>query len=123
MARKTVPPAKQPSREQLENFTRDLSDEYLYCRRFGHGWHPRTAIKKKWWFEATVSCDRCGCERIEVINLRGEIVKRLMYYPKGYLAVNMGRIVGESKNYLRLAALERGTIEDRSEEDDGGEPT
>jgi hypothetical protein len=30
-----------------------------------------------------------------------------MRYPTGYLAHGIGRIVGESKNYLRIEAIER----------------
>src|SRR5687768_2608122 len=96
-----------PSAEQLKSFTDSLSDDFLNCRRYGHNWKPRTAIKKKWWYEATVGCERCGANRIEVINLRGEVVKKNMNYAPGYLALNIGRIVGESKNGLRLAVLER----------------
>lgn len=109
------------SAEDLKKFADTLPDNYLMCRRYGHNWVPRTAIKKKWWFEATVACDRCDCTRVEVINLRGEIVKKLMYYPKGYLAINLGRIIGESKNGLRLAALERhlaGTVTEEIEEEE-----
>ena len=110
MATKASP---SPLTAELRSFTDSLSDEFLYCRRYGHNWHPRTALKNKWWYEATVACDRCTCERIEIINMRGEIVKRYMRYPAGYLSRNLGRIVGERKNGLRLAALERhlaGTI-------------
>jgi len=96
-----------PTKPQLQSFANTLSDEFLYCRRYGHNWHPRTAIKRKGWYEATVFCQRCTSERLEVISLRGEVVRSSMHYPKGYLAHNIGRIVGESKNYLRIEALGR----------------
>jgi hypothetical protein len=110
----------QPTDEQFSAFTTSLSDEFLYCRRYGHNWTPRTAIKRKWWYEATVVCARCTAERIEVINMRGEIVKKYMRYPQGYLAINIGRIMGESKNKLRLVALGRHLSGTEIEEEETG---
>lgn len=98
---------KSPSRKQLETFALNLTDEYLYCRRYGHSWHPRSATKLKHWYEATVYCTRCTAERVEVISLNGEVLRRSMRYPTGYLAVGIGRIIGDSKNYLRIEAIER----------------
>lgn len=112
-----------PTPDQLKSFTDSLSDQFLYCRRYGHNWHPRTAFKRKWWYEATVVCDRCACERVEVINLKGEVVKKYMRYPQGYLAMNIGRIVGGAKNGLRLAALERHLSGTEIEDPTDGEGT
>lgn len=93
--------------DQVKTFADSLSDDFLYCRRFGHNWHPYTAVKHKWWYEATIHCDRCGCDRIETINRNGEIVKRAMHYPAGYLSQHIGRIAGIHRGYLRIAAIER----------------
>lgn len=84
-------------------------DEYLECRTYGHDWRPSRAT---WnpayrYYLVTQLCPRCLSERRIDMNDRGHVVNQWIDYAEGYLSKGLGRIVGDGRDALRLATIER----------------
>lgn len=92
-----------------ERLARDWTKAQLSCRLYGHIWQPlRATFHQTYRYFSTVQlCPRCKSERHAELNERGHVVSTAIHYPKGYLAEKVGRIVGDSKDALRLVALAR----------------
>lgn len=53
---------------------RDLSDEVLHCKDFGHRWDtisPLTRRRAPWGTRRVNRCDSCESDRIEIVNSDG----------------------------------------------------
>lgn len=94
---------------EVEEFAAGLKEAFLYCRRFGHAYKPHTAKLSNEFrgYETTKRCTRCTLVVVEVMDMRGAIIKSWPRYPEGYLAKGIGRIVGEGKDIVRLETLNR----------------
>ena len=80
--------------------------EVLDCRAYGHDWKPRTAKWNGPRVEGSLLCDRCEAAKSFTLDgTTGEVLKSSISYADGYLVKDMGRIVGEAKGALRLAAI------------------
>jgi hypothetical protein len=82
---------------------------HLQCRRYGHSWRPWRAevfTRGRGYMEA-VRCDRCATERTEECDRYGGVVSAHYVYPDGYLVKGLGRLTGEDRGQLRIAAIRR----------------
>lgn len=99
---------------EVEDFAKDLPDEYLLCRSLGHNWPPGGRVgrirlegtRKMGWVQELV-CKRCGTARRMELDDRGMILSSGYTHPKGYLLEGLGRIVGDGRGALRLQSLKR----------------
>jgi hypothetical protein len=73
------------------------SKAILECRLYGHHWRPQRAVYHDQYrfYYLVQACPRCHTERHTELN------------PAGYLTKGIGRIVGDGRDALRLAAIER----------------
>jgi hypothetical protein len=102
----------------VEKFAVTLKEQYLQCRTYGHGFKPRTvsrhtaegqpARSMAIYFEQTLRC-ACGVQRKLLLSRTGSIIASTHDYTDapGYLAKDMGRIVGEGRDVLRLESVDR----------------
>jgi len=92
-----------------ERLAQDWTKAQLSCRLYGHIWQPlRATFHQTYRYFSTVQrCPRCKSERHTELNERGHVVSTSIHYADGYLAERVGRIVGDSKDALRLVALHR----------------
>lgn len=102
-------PPERANRADAEEFARALPTEYVQCRAGSHLWRPSTA---RWDTEARAYdvrelCDRCTAARVRLISQLGAVLGSKIEYPEGYLATNIGRLVGEAKDAVRLEMVTR----------------
>ena len=101
-------PAYADSRE-VERRAAEWSSEVLECRTDGHTWRPVSATHHTTYryFYTVQRCAKCESERHTEMTERGTITARWIVYADGYLSKGLGRIVGDGRDALRLAALMR----------------
>lgn len=87
----------------------DWNDEVLQCRTYGHIWQPRGAVwnKRHAFYSISQQCPRCTSERTQEMSVTGHIYAQWITYAEGYLSQGLGRIVGESRDVIRLASVTR----------------
>jgi hypothetical protein len=97
------------SPSEVESQADQWSEDFLQCRLYGHPWRPsRATFNSRFRYYYVVQlCPRCLSERHAELNERGHIMASWMKYPEGYLTKKIGRIVGDGRDVLRLAALTR----------------
>lgn len=66
-----------------------ITDENQHkCKMLGHSWEPQSQAKSGWtpgWgIGLILECDRCGCERRDIIDSNGNLSSRSYLYPPGY---------------------------------------
>lgn len=95
-------------REAVEEFAAGLKDRFLLCRDIGHNWKPWVARfdEEHNSFERAHRCVNCRSERWQSVGLRGSILGTQYKYPEGYQS-ELGRIVGEGRDALRVESLTR----------------
>lgn len=91
----------------VKAFARSLPEAFLRCRRLGHAWDPYTVVKVGRSFESIIQCNRCFTRRLELLTSHGAVTKVRHLYPEGYLAKDLGRIVGAGRDVLRLEMARR----------------
>lgn len=64
----------------------DLYDDFLVCRTIGHSWddNPGASFVTIFNWALPLRCTRCSSERIDYLNLAGEVMSRRYIYPDGY---------------------------------------
>lgn len=94
---------------EVEQFAHGLSMNYLQCRELGHNWRPHTArwVQDQGCYERVLRCVRCQTLRIQLLDQYGAIISSSYKHAEGYLHKGMGRIVGESRDIVRLESLTR----------------
>lgn len=106
-------PANDPPRyadaAEVAAQAQEWPDEFLECRTDGHVWRPARAT---WnaalrYFYAVRRCSRCGTEAHAELTERGHVTAKWYVYADGYLTKRIGRIVGDGRDALRLASLQR----------------
>lgn len=97
------------SREDVKRQAAGWTGEVLECRVDGHTWRPSRASyhATHHYFYIVQRCARCQSERHRELNAFGHVVASWYVYADGYLTKDVGRIVGEARDELRLSALER----------------
>lgn len=95
--------------EEAAELAKELSDAYLACRTYGHIWQPLTAVHNRslHYWRATRRCPRCTTEKVEEISERGHVLASWYVYADGYLTEGIGRLFGDARGVLRLAAITR----------------
>ena len=90
-----------------------LADEWapgvLACRDTGHQWGDSQAVHvvRFGYWKISQRCPRCGCTRYREMSERGHVYASTIEYSEGYLAVGLGRIAGNTKDAVRIAAVRR----------------
>jgi hypothetical protein len=93
-----------------DTFAGRLSDTALHCRTYGHNWRPRTATwdKKGKAYDVVLVC-KCRTERHQLVDPRGGVLANSYVYPDGYLATQVQRDAGLSRDVFRLESVLRYT--------------
>lgn len=95
---------------EVERECRDWSDEFLECRTYNHNWLPQRATwnAEYAYYHIVQVCRRCKSERRMDMNRRGHLLaKPTISYSEGYLSKGLGRLMGDSRDIIRLAAVTR----------------
>jgi hypothetical protein len=98
----------------VEQFAGGLGQQALMCRTYGHGFNPFVVNVVQFegstedYYEQILRC-KCRVRRILLLNTRGAVVSSHYDYSRapGYLAVGIGRVVGEGRDVLRLESVTR----------------
>lgn len=95
-------------RHDVEDFAATLSVSHLHCREMGHTWRPWVARydAEHHAYERALRCTRCKTERWQTLGLSGAVLGSVYKYPDGYTC-ELGRIVGEGRDALRLESMTR----------------
>jgi hypothetical protein len=96
---KAVPPPN------INDVIRNLPEEFLMCRSFGHQWNPYTVYKRGQEFESVLNCGRCGGYRHQFISMNGWVKSAYYTYEPGYLISGWGNMTVEERAQFRLAAV------------------
>lgn len=88
----------------------EWSDSTVACRIYGHGWTSSSVTRAGEAFIVRQRCGRCTNSREQEMDSRGYASPWKYIYSDGYLAHDLGRIGGEGRAVLRLAALRNLTI-------------
>lgn len=100
----------------VEDAAASWTDKWVHCRIYGHGWTPSSVTRVGEGFVVRQRCNRCTNVREQAIDSRGYNLTPWRYiYPEGYLTKNLGRIGGDGRAVLRIAALRHLTILDPEE--------
>lgn len=88
------------------------STDHLLCRDVGHHWvyQDATHVRAARFFRVIYACTRCEMRRTRELSESGHVFATSYQYPDGYVAVGLGRIVGEAKDAMRLEAIMRGAL-------------
>ena len=122
-ARRLIDRAQNPGyapRSDVELYAKGLATSRLRCREMGHSWRPWVA---RWddehnSFQRALKCSRCQTERWEYIGRTGAKLGCYYKYPDGYQC-DLGRIVGEGRDALRLEIMTRELPSTREAHSDG----
>jgi len=100
------------SRAEVEAATEQWPTDYLDCRFMRHSWARGDAVHvvRLRYYRASYVCTRCGTRKILEISDSGASFAQTYEYPDGYLAQGVGRIAGEGRDAIRLAAVLRGGV-------------
>jgi hypothetical protein len=95
--------------QEVKEFAAGLSTTFLLCRELQHNWKPFSA---RWDdehhnYERVIRCVRCRTRKVQRLSSSGAILSSHYEYPDGYLHANLGRIIGEARDTLRLESLIR----------------
>jgi hypothetical protein len=93
--------------KEVRSVVKDMSDEFLQCRDFGHNWRQSRVVKVKGGFERTLYCNTCKTNRDQFLSPRGEVLHTSYDYAEGYQIKGLGRVQSEAKSVLRLQSLNR----------------
>ena len=95
----------------VEREARNWDDSVLECRTYNHKWAPQRATwnAEYRYYHIVQVCTSCKSQRTMDMNHRGHLVTRpTISYAENYLMPpGMGRITGEAKDVVRLAAVTR----------------
>lgn len=85
------------------------TEAQVACRDMGHHWAPLDAIHvaRLRFYRVSHGCERCGIVRVRELSERGSVYATTYRYPDGYLVEGLGRIAGDAKDAIRLAAIRR----------------
>jgi hypothetical protein len=95
--------------QEVAEFASTLSTNYLLCRELQHNWKPFTAHwdDEHHHYARVIRCVRCRTRKVQRLSSTGHILASHYEYPEGYLHEKFGRIIGESRDVLRLESLLR----------------
>lgn len=96
----------------VEEAAAGWSDRTLHCRIYGHGWTPSSVTRAGQGFVVRQQCKRCTNSREQEMDSRGYASPWKYIYSDGYLTKDLGRIGGDGRAVLRIAALRNLTILD-----------
>jgi hypothetical protein len=99
-------------RHEVEDAAAQMPSTHLDCRVMRHSWVREDAvhIARLRYFRVSFICQRCSTRRISEVSESGHEYASTYEYAEGYLSHGIGRIVGEGRDAIRLAALQRDTV-------------
>ncbi|MCL1900568.1 MAG: hypothetical protein FWG11_08680 [Promicromonosporaceae bacterium] len=94
---------------EVAEFAAGLSESFLLCRELQHNWKPWTAQRDNEHnnYVRIIRCQRCKTAKHQRLSFTGTILSSHYDYPEGYVHANLGRIVGDGRDVLRLESLAR----------------
>jgi hypothetical protein len=95
------------SADDIEQHVEHWSTGVVMCRTYGHVWQPQGATwnpRYRIYFTSQV-CPRCQCVRNSEVNERGHVLASWINYADGYLTKGLGRVAGDARDVVRLAAI------------------
>lgn len=107
--------------QAVQRAAQDWSDAIVHCRIYGHQWSPYTAaFRGAHAIEVHQRCQRCRSRRKQTMDSRtGRATPwQSAGYVDGYLLKDVGRVSGDGRNILRLAAIRHLTITAAPVDDD-----
>jgi len=102
-------PPRYATPTEVESQASRWSEDFLECRLYGHHWKPSSATFHgvyHYWRIVQV-CPRCTSERVAELDGHGRVTSQAIHYAEGYLTDGIGRIVGDARDTLRLATVQR----------------
>lgn len=95
--------------EQVVELAAEWPAAYVECRIDKHEWRPSTARHYPGfrYFHVVKVCHRCRTEKHQEIGEAGQLYASSYRYPTGYLTNGRGRIIGDSRDALRLESIKR----------------
>lgn len=102
-------PPRYASPTDVRSHAAEWPETFLECRLYGHVWRPLRAthhVRYRYYY-VVQECQRCESERHSEITERGAVTAQWIQYTEGYLTKDVGRIVGDGRDVLRLAVLQR----------------
>lgn len=103
-------PLRFASARDIAGWRRELPEEFLSCRDYGHLWRPSSAryLSDLNAYERTMRCGRCHTERTQTLSASGGILGGGYDYADGYVAPKgQGRLGTEARDSLRLESVLR----------------
>lgn len=104
----TNPMAKYADPAAVEEWITKWSEALFRCRYYGHDWQDHRARFNDLYgfFSVTDRCSRCFSLKHKELNRYGhQISKSQIEYVDGYLIKGLGRIIGDSRDVVQLAAV------------------
>lgn len=105
-------------REKVEKAAEEWPDKFIQCRIYGHSWRPLTVARHGAGYEVTQRCSSCRNQRSQDMDSNGYSSPWRMTYVDNYLLKDMGRVDGDGRAVLRLAAIRHMKIIDDVNEED-----
>lgn len=105
-------PAAHHPEVDITHAIEEMPEAYLHCRDWQHAWQAYTvrAINGgSLGYDQVFECTRCGVHRHRILDSRGHIVSARYDYNlvPGYLIKGAGRVDGDVRADIRLAAIQR----------------
>lgn len=99
----------------IEAASEKWPDAYVKCRSYGHVWKSMTVTSHGTGFTVYQVCDRCFNQRSQDMDSRGYATQWHMTYNPDYLLKDLGRVDGDGRAVLRLAAIRHMNITEEKE--------
>jgi hypothetical protein len=99
-------------RYEVEAAAAEMSTAHLDCRVMRHSWERADAvhIARLRYYRVSYVCVRCSSRRVAEVSETGHEYASTYEYAEGYLSHGIGRIVGEGRDAIRMAGLQRATV-------------
>lgn len=104
------------SKTDLSRSLRRYPGDFLECRDVGHHWKSSYVVVVRNTrglpveYETVADCATCKAQRVRVIDRSGEILRRTIRYPQGYLLSSYetgGLDVRQHRGEIRLVQVSR----------------
>lgn len=112
--RKTVTPVRRAPQlatvDEARAYANSKGTSALLCRTNGHNWEMRQINDnaRYGYMQVVQGCYSCGADRIQEMSRKtGRVYAARITYPEGYLTKDIGRIVGDAKDIVRLTLVKR----------------
>ncbi len=111
-ARDRRPAPEYADRHEVEAAAANMSSAHLDCRIMRHSWERADAvhIARLRYYRVSYVCTRCQTRRVAEVSESGHEYASTYEYADGYLSHGIGRIVGDGRDAIRMAGLQRAAV-------------